>query len=50
MASSGGKYGVNYELPSIQNQSSLFAQGFYTQKLIDYQEGEPRKVNIYIYI
>jgi len=50
MASSGGKFGINYELPLVSNQSSSFSEGLFTQKLLNYKEGEPRKVSLYIYI
>jgi len=46
MASSKEKYGSNYELPSIENQSYLFKDKFFSQTLLPYSENQPRKVYI----
>lgn len=43
----------NFELPSIENQEYIFKNKFYKQELLNYEEGQERKVSIlllYIYI
>ena len=47
MASS--KYGIDFQLPSLENSQYLFREKYYSQELLPYKEGEPRLVYIYIY-
>ena len=44
------RYGINFQLPSLEDSPYLFREKYYSQELLSYKEGEPRLVYIYIYL
>lgn len=44
MASS--KYGIDYQLSPIEEQGYLFQHGFFTQTLLEFEQGNARQVYI----
>ena len=38
-------FNANYELPSIESQTYLFKNKYFSQELLSFEENKPRKVS-----